>query len=154
MRYVVFTLMIVVLLSVGSIVTLGEGNGTGCTAVSGTIWAVSIPRFDGEALVGFDVIVTDSIGPLAGGKVAASLDVTRFLADGSIEFVGNHYFTGTDAGTFVTADHGITTAAGGVADMLTIVGGGTGFLVTLGHIDLATGKLELDYHGMVCRTSE
>lgn len=112
---------------------------------------MSIPRFDGEALVGFDVVVTDATGPLAGGEVTASLDVTQFLADGSIEFTGKHFFAGTETGTFVTADHGITTGDGGVADSLTIVDGAEGFLVTMGHIDLATGRLELGYYGMVCQ---
>lgn len=143
--------MVVALLAFGAPLVLAQTDAPACAAVSGTIWAVSIPRFAGEALVGFDVVVTDATGPLAGGEVSAVLDVTQFLADGSIEFTGKHFFTGTDAGTFVTADHGITTGGGGVADSLTIVDGADGFLITMGHIDLATGELELEYYGLVCQ---
>lgn len=152
MRRIRFALLVVALLAVGAAAVGAQADAPVCAAVSGTIWAASLPRFDGDALVGFDVVVTDATGPLAGGEVTASLDVTRFMADGSMEFAGRHRFAGTDAGTFVTADHGITTVGGGVADALTIVGGAGGFLVTMGNIDLATGELELTYHGMVCPT--
>lgn len=157
MRRISISLLIVALLLVTPLAvggTAAQAESSVCTSVSGTIRAVSIPRFDGDALVGFDVVVMDATGLLAGGEVTASLDVTQFLADGSIEFTGKHTFTDTDAGSFVTADHGITTADGGVADSLAIVGGGTGFLVTMGHIDLATGELELGYYGMVCDANE
>lgn len=155
MRHAGFSLLILTLLAVGATAAWANGDGPTCGAVSGTIWASSIPRFDEDTLVGFDVVVTDATGPLSGGEVTAALVVTRFMADGSMEFTGEHRFTDTEVGTFVTADHGITTAGGGVADALTIVGddGGSadGFLVTMGNIDLATGELVLDYHGMVCR---
>lgn len=156
MRRVTVLTIMVMLLALGSIAGAAEGEALVeatepmCTAVSGTIWALSAPVLDGEALVGFDVVVTEATGPLGGGEVTASLNVTTFLEDGSLEFTGEHRFTDTEMGTFVTADHGITTGQGGVANSLTIVDGGSGFVVTMGHIDLATGELELEYHGIVC----
>lgn len=125
-------------------------SGTSCVVVEGTIHGISIPRFEEEALVGFDVTVTEVDGQLAGGKIMASLTITEFLADGSLVFNGTHHFTGTEVGTFTTSDHGLTSAEGRVADILTITEGATGFLVTMGHVNLETGELVLEYTGLVC----
>lgn len=146
------TLVLVVVLTLGiTFVSVGaQENGPSCLIVEGTIHGVSIPRFEGEALVGFDVSVTEVTGQLAGGEITASLTITEFLEDGSLVFDGTHHFVGTQAGTFSSSDHGITSGAGLVADMLTISEGASGFLITKGHVNLETGDLALEYVGLVC----
>jgi hypothetical protein len=71
-------------------------------------------------------------------------------ADGTLHLVGTHRFVGTSVGTLTTSDKGTTTADGRVHDTLTLVDGGTGSFRTHGTVDLATGALELRYHGRVC----
>lgn len=152
----VLNLMLAVALTPGmvGVAASAADYGPGCVVVAGTIEGVSVPRFDGDALAGFDVTVTEVSGPLSGGEITASLTITHFLEDGSLVFDGRHHFTGTQVGTFSTADHGLTSADGRVGDLLTIDEGGSGYLLTMGNVNLETGQLALDYTGVVCSENE
>lgn len=152
MRRVVFALGFAALVALGALPATAQDEGDTCRVLSGTIDATSVPRFEGDALVGFDVTVTGATGPLERAEITAALAVEQFLPDGSLVFTGEHRFGGNGAGaaTFVTADRGITTGSGAVANSLQVVEGGTGFLVTTGRIDLDSGTLALEYHGVHC----
>jgi len=125
-------------------------GGASCRNIAGTISGFSVPVFAGGALVGFDVIGTGATGPLGGGTIGAELTVAKVSEDGTIHFVGTHQFVGTSIGTLTTSDRGTTTTEGRIHDTLTLVDGGTGSFQTHGTVDLATGALELRYHGRVC----
>lgn len=134
----------------GVSLTMAQGNGEECRLLSGTMSAASVPQFEGEALTGFDVTVTSATGPLESLAVEAALTVEQFLSDGSLIFTGEHRFGDEGDGGFVTADRGLTTGEGGVANTLMIIKGGSGFLVTTGNIDLESGILDLQYEGVHC----
>ena len=121
-----------------------------CTSLAGTIDAVSVPRLEGEALVGFDLTGTGATGPLADMEVTARFDVERFLADGSVVITGSHRFAGGALGDFASRDQGMTSATGAVVNRMELTEGASGFLITHGPIDLETGTLSLEYLGVHC----
>lgn len=138
------------LLLFGSLAQESTGDSSGCEVFDGTVTARSVPRFDGEELVGFDVTGTGATGQLADLAVTAAFDVERFLEDGSVMISGSHTFEGGAYGRIVTADSGLTTGTGQVVNRMNIIEGGSGFLMTHGPIDLETGELTLDYLGVRC----
>jgi hypothetical protein len=131
--------------------TAGPATAGQCRSLDGHLSAVGIPQFANGALSGFHVIVTSATGDLAGATVTADLVVTDALPGGTLHLDGPHHFADPASGlAFTTSDHVRITPNGVVNDTLTVVEGGTGMLHTHGSVDLATGAVELDYHGQVC----
>ncbi|HEX9993968.1 MAG TPA: hypothetical protein VGB14_13650 [Acidimicrobiales bacterium] len=121
-----------------------------CTNVAGTLSGVTTPVVEDGVVTGFHVVVTSATGDL-GGTVTADLVLERSMPGGTLHVGGAHHFVDTAVGSFETSDRIVVTPGGVVHDTLRIVSGDvSGFLVTHGTVDLATGALELDYHGRVC----
>ena len=129
----------------------GPATAQPCRSLDGHLDAVGIPQFANGALAGFHVIVTSATGDLAGATVTADLSVTEALPGGTLHLDGGHHFADPAGGlAFTTADNVRISPNGVVNDTLTVVEGGTGMLHTHGSVDLATGAVELDYHGQLC----
>ncbi len=130
--------------------TAAQDASENCSVWRGTADATSVPRMDGEMLAGFDVTSTGATGPLGDMDVTATLDVERFLADGSMVLRGSHRLEGSEFGTVTSEDHVLTTAGGEIVNRLEFVEGGTGFMITHGSVNMETGALQLEYLGVLC----
>ena len=121
---------------------------TSCTNVSGTVAAFAIPIIGPTGLVGFNVIVT-ATGDLS-GAASASLSIERALPGGTLHLTGTHNYSASPYGALTVADRVVATPSGRVHNTSQVISGGSGFLVSRGTIDYATGALTLEYHGRIC----
>lgn len=119
-----------------------------CENVAGTFLGQVVPTADG-----FDGYVIATTGPLAGNVPGSKLfteTVQKVTPGGTTFYTGNHAFETTDLGSFSTHDVGLITPLGRVNSTLTLVEGGSGLISAHGAVDLASGLLEIRYHGRVC----
>lgn len=121
-----------------------------CDAVTGGVTGLSLPVFEGEALVGFRVEGAAVSGDLPGTSTA-DFHIASAADDGTLHLTGSHTFLDAEGAVrFRTDDEGTTTAEGRVENRMTLVEGATGTLTTTGAVDLETGALTLRYEGEVC----
>ncbi len=119
-----------------------------CKNITGTFLGQVVPTASG-----FDGYVIATTGPLAGNAPDSKLfseTVQKVTRGGTTFYTGNHAFETIALGAFSTHDTGLITPHGRVNSTLTIFEGGSGAISAHGAVDLATGLLEIRYHGRVC----
>ena len=137
-----------VLLLVPLTAAAGPLPAASCENVAGTFLGQVVPTVDG-----FDGYVIATTGPLAGNAPGSKLfseTVQNVTPGGTTFYTGNHAFETIELGSFSTYDTGLITPHGRVNSTLTIVEGGAGAISAHGAVDLATGLLEIRYHGRFC----
>jgi hypothetical protein len=127
----------------------GPRPDASCTNISGSVSGFAVPVIGATGLTGFNVILTSGSGPL-GTSASATLTVETILPGGAIHMSGTHVYPTSPYGPLTFSDRIVVTPNGDVHNTSQVVTGGSGFLVSQGTVNLATGALALDYHGRVC----
>lgn len=150
-----FSIFVTFVLVVGIMVVPASAGaaprGGLCQQVEGTFLAQAVPT-----ATGFDVYLIEATGPLAGqapGTQLVWVTIEKILPGGTIQFTSIHVFETSGIGPFTTHDKGTIAPNGTVHNTLTIAEGGSGVIEGHGHVDLATGIVDVRYHGSVCMDS-
>lgn len=141
--FVVFSVLAIVMLTMPLGVAAEPRSSSSCENVSGVVEAYSVPEGNG-----LRIISTTVTGELGGdGSSVTALVEPR----GPRHFTGTHTFTSDMFGAFTTSDSIVVSASGRVNNTMTITDGASGMFHSHGTVDLATGLIEVRYHGRVCQ---